>query len=494
MPYQNEHSCRLLDPNTSHIRVRRSKNGTVQGVKLPDTISTIWYIKKDDDGEHPQAQALRFPVKHWSESEARAWLKKNKIKFISFEPASKEEDLCYTAVAKSDTELSISLHDEIGFTEESTSKAFYDLLTPNLKTINIDINSPGGSVRDGLSIYEQLKSHPATVNVKISGVAASMASVIAMAGNTITMPETSILMIHKPLIPVLVAANSDKLRKSAEALDTMEKAIIKAYQTRMTNKSESQIAAMLSDETWLNADRALELGLADSVTTEATDIMNFHDFSKYDYKNMPVEAVNLYSIDANDEIAIPEEDILKPSILAKIKKFIFDEIDKPLTKESSMEQAAIDKLNADFTASTTENISLKAEIVTLNEKVTAFAAEKEAKATEIRKADSKTYLDSIVAEGRIRPVDLDNHMETMELKFKSEDGETKVNEYKAWLKSLPVVVDLSGKHVADKNVASTKSDDPLELLTQKIMAENKTDYVSALRVAYSQHPEYLKTE
>lgn len=100
MPYENEHSLRLLDPDTPHIRVGRthgSGDGKVQGVIIPDTIDIIpdtidiiWYITKKDGKEIPLAQALRFPVKKWTEKQARAWIKKNKIKG-DFEPAKKEK-------------------------------------------------------------------------------------------------------------------------------------------------------------------------------------------------------------------------------------------------------------------------------------------------------------------------------------------------------------------------------------------------------------------
>lgn len=94
-PLPNEHSARLLNPNTPHIRVRRtsgSGDGAVQGVKIPATIDIIWYIVKSEGKEVPRAQALRFPTKNWTEAEARKWLKDNKIKYLSFEPAEKTKE------------------------------------------------------------------------------------------------------------------------------------------------------------------------------------------------------------------------------------------------------------------------------------------------------------------------------------------------------------------------------------------------------------------
>ncbi len=95
MPFPNEHAARLLDPNTAHIRVRRTKGsgkGNIQGVKIPESISVIWYIVKSGGQEVPRAQSLRFPISSWTEQEAKQWLKKNEIKFKTFEPASEKKD------------------------------------------------------------------------------------------------------------------------------------------------------------------------------------------------------------------------------------------------------------------------------------------------------------------------------------------------------------------------------------------------------------------
>lgn len=96
MPYPNEHSARLKSPDSfDEIRVRRtngSGEGVVQGVKIPGSIAVIWYIIKSDGQEVPVAQSLRFPISEWTESEAKAWLKKNEIKHTMFEPASEKSD------------------------------------------------------------------------------------------------------------------------------------------------------------------------------------------------------------------------------------------------------------------------------------------------------------------------------------------------------------------------------------------------------------------
>jgi hypothetical protein len=95
MPYPNEHSAQLLSEDTPHIRVRRtsgSGDGTVQGVKVPTTIDVIWFIAKKAGKEAPLAQSLRFPIKAWTATEAKKWLKDNGVKYIAFEPAKKTEE------------------------------------------------------------------------------------------------------------------------------------------------------------------------------------------------------------------------------------------------------------------------------------------------------------------------------------------------------------------------------------------------------------------
>lgn len=124
MPFANEHSARLLDPNsTPHDRVRRthgSGNGTIQGIKVPDTIDVIWFIEEIEDGEDiVRPQALRFPLKKWKSKKAKKWLKNNDIDYISFEKATNEKQ--------------ISMSEKIDFSKKS--KKLFDFLIKNEKTL-----------------------------------------------------------------------------------------------------------------------------------------------------------------------------------------------------------------------------------------------------------------------------------------------------------------------------------------------------------------------
>ena len=113
-PYANEHAARLFEPDEfKPIRVGRTEgsgDGKVQGVKVPKTISVIWFIQEVEGEEVPRAQALRFPTENWTEAEAKKWLKDNEIKYVSFEPA-KEEKSKNTRIEDLTSELAKSLND-----------------------------------------------------------------------------------------------------------------------------------------------------------------------------------------------------------------------------------------------------------------------------------------------------------------------------------------------------------------------------------------------
>lgn len=166
--------------------------------------------------------------------------------------------------ALSETEADISIYDEIGFWGV-TAKDFRTGLKAlgNVERINLTINSPGGDVLDGFAIYEMLRAHGADIHVKVEGVAASMASTIAMVGTTLTMPSNAYLMIHNPW--GIYAGESDELRSYADLLDNMKGRLVAAYRKRF-NKSDEEISAMMDETTWLNGEEAFELGIVDELS------------------------------------------------------------------------------------------------------------------------------------------------------------------------------------------------------------------------------------
>ena len=147
------------------------------------------------------------------------------------------------------------------FDEETSATSFRDALKElgDVSTINLSINSGGGSVFDGIAIYNMLKSHKATVNVYVEGLAASIASVIAMAGDTITMRSGSMMMLHMPW--TLSQGNAEEMRRTADTLGKTGDSIVDIYSER-TGISPDNIRNIMNDETWLSAEEAVEQGWA----------------------------------------------------------------------------------------------------------------------------------------------------------------------------------------------------------------------------------------
>ncbi|MCW7553300.1 ATP-dependent Clp protease proteolytic subunit [Endozoicomonas gorgoniicola] len=138
------------------------------------------------------------------------------------------------------------------------------MLTQVLDATNIDvrINSRGGMVFEGIAIYNVLRAHKADIHVNIDGLAASIASVIAMAGDTVSMAENSMMMIHNPYGWAM--GDADEMRKTADVMDKVTDSIAVSYTAR-TGKTVEEMKAMMDEEIWFSAAEALELGLVDGI-------------------------------------------------------------------------------------------------------------------------------------------------------------------------------------------------------------------------------------
>lgn len=198
----------------------------------------------------------------------------------------------YSIKAKANDTAEISIYDEIGFWGVSAASFAQDLKDcgNNLKQINLHIHSPGGDVFDGIAIYNLLKNHPANVTVYIDGLAASMASVIAMAGNEIIMPENAMMMIHKPW--GIQGGDAEDMRKYADLLDRVENTLIPAYASK-TGKTPEELAEMLSAETWLNGKECVEQGFADKLAEPLVAMASIKSRKLEDFEKMPNEIKNM---------------------------------------------------------------------------------------------------------------------------------------------------------------------------------------------------------
>lgn len=191
----------------------------------------------------------------------------------------------FTCKKKDDDEAEVSIYDEIGFWGV-TAKTFRDELKAlgPVNAIRLSINSPGGEVFAGLAIHNMLKRHKAKVHVTIDGIAASIASVIAMAGDTIVMPANAMMMIHDP--SGVVIGTSKDMRSLADALDKIKTGLVTAY-VEKTKKEPDEIEELMTAETWLTAEEAVEEGFADKIE-KAVKVAASFDLSKF--RNAPTAA------------------------------------------------------------------------------------------------------------------------------------------------------------------------------------------------------------
>lgn len=172
---------------------------------------------------------------------------------------------CYIFNVASDTEATLDIYDEIGFWGVQAKDFVDQLRGVKAKVLNVEINSPGGDVFAGLAIYNALRASGKEIVVKVMGMAASAASLIAMAGDKIVMPKNSFMMIHNPWS--FAMGNADELRETAATLDKIGGSLLQTYASK-TGLGEDDLKAMLATDTWMTADEALEKGFATEVVDE----------------------------------------------------------------------------------------------------------------------------------------------------------------------------------------------------------------------------------
>ena len=156
-----------------------------------------------------------------------------------------------------------------------------------LDTINVRINSEGGSVFDGIAIYNTLLSNKATITVDIDGLAASIASIIAMAGDTIRMANNALFMIHDPW--TFAMGSADELREQADLLDKVRDQLVTTYVSRSSIDAE-KVSALMADETWMSSQEALDHGLIDEITEELKMAASVH---RERFKHAPESLVDI---------------------------------------------------------------------------------------------------------------------------------------------------------------------------------------------------------
>ena len=160
--------------------------------------------------------------------------------------------------------LNGTIADESWFDDDVTPQLFKEELLSGSGDITVWINSPGGDCVAAAQIYNMLMDYKGNVTVKIDGIAASAASVIAMAGNKVLMSPVSMLMIHNPM--TVAMGDTAEMQKAIEMLSEVKESIMNAYEIK-TGMSRAKISHLMDAETWMNANKAVELGFADGILT-----------------------------------------------------------------------------------------------------------------------------------------------------------------------------------------------------------------------------------
>ncbi|MDL2205289.1 Clp protease ClpP [Eubacteriales bacterium OttesenSCG-928-N13] len=174
-----------------------------------------------------------------------------------------------------------AIAEESWFDDDVTPALFKSDLMAGTGAVTVWINSPGGDCISAAQIYNMLMDYPGDVTVKVDGLAASAASVIAMAGTKVCMSPTSLMMIHNPL--TIAMGDSEEMRKAIQLLDEVKESIINAYEIK-TGLSRARLSHLMDAETWMNANKAKELGFCDEImfadTPNAESPENSFTFSR----------------------------------------------------------------------------------------------------------------------------------------------------------------------------------------------------------------------
>ncbi len=256
--------------------------------------------KTKDGKEVSEIQALRYDKKIWTEDSARAHCKS---RGGSFEAAKKTEDRTmklnyrnsknaeamaklwgksldkpewYKIEALAEDEAEILIYDVIGWPYNDATEFIRNLNGIKAKTITVRINSPGGDVFDGTAIFNALANHPAKIVTRVEGLAASMASALAMAGKEVQAYSNTMMMIHDPW--VLAIGNHYELREIADLMEKIGGNLLEIYHAK-SKVGKRELAQMMKDETWMTAKEAKEKGFIDTILESGKGVKAQFDLS-----------------------------------------------------------------------------------------------------------------------------------------------------------------------------------------------------------------------
>ena len=236
-------------------------------------------------------------------------------------------------------------------------------------SIKVMINSPGGDVWDGMGIYNLISSVRQKVTVEVLGLAASIASIVALAGKELVMGEGSYFMIHKPWS--FSMGTSDDLRKDANLLDKVEGQMLSIY-AQHTDMTDAEIVDAMAEETWYTADEAVDAGFATEVT-EHGKMAASYNLSRYKYAHAPIEMI------ADETPSEPPKDIR--GFESRVRSMGFSNRDakaiasRGFTHRDDAEPEA-EQLNAEMSSATPESPTREDEELLVRSRLTITAARK----------------------------------------------------------------------------------------------------------------------
>ena len=208
-------------------------------------------------------------------------------------------------------ELYGTIAEESWFDDDVTPRMFKEELVSGSGDITVWINSPGGDCVAASQIYSMLMDYKGNVTIKIDGIAASAASVIAMAGTKVLMAPTALMMIHNPMTGAF--GDCEEMQKAIEMLNEVKESIINAYEIR-TNLSRAKLSHLMSSETWMNAKKAIELGFADEILTDEKTVADVPAFA---FSSKAVEMALINKITAKTNTVVKDETAVVPKVEPK---------------------------------------------------------------------------------------------------------------------------------------------------------------------------------
>ena len=190
-----------------------------------------------------------------------------------------------------------TIAEESWFDDDVTPAMFREELFAGSGPITVWINSPGGDCIAASQIYTMLMDYKGDVTVKIDGIAASAASVVAMAGTEVLMAPTALIMIHNPA--TIAMGDHEDMQKAIEMLDEVKESIINAYEIK-TSLSRAKLSHLMDAETWMNANKAVELGFADGILEDGKTMAKIPAYA-FSRKTVQAALMNKITAKAKDQ-------------------------------------------------------------------------------------------------------------------------------------------------------------------------------------------------